>query len=226
MSGDDYEITMDDAHEIVRRVVGNDGVSPLIGKEEKLYKALLHTQRVHKEALDIDTLRRDHKPQVTKLRNALKKALKELDDTPINLTFFDPELDELYTDPNSQRDLRGLLRRALKLLKDKDEAEGELHYLMDRRGPDGKVPRAVRSHLDKISTVGIRAVVEVLRHFWNHETDLPFLDDFEKSLDDRGKDGPLKPKGLAAKFVYETARLIDPDYTYTAEACSNAMRPR
>ncbi len=218
MSGDDYEITMDDAHEIVRRVVGNDGVSPLIGKEEKLYKALLHTQRVHKEALDIDTLRRDHKPQVTKLRNALKKALKELDDTPINLTFFDPELDESYFNPDSKRDLRGLLCRAVKVLKE------EVPLVLERRDHDGKLPRSIRSHREKIRSVGIRAVVETLFDFWSRETGLPFSDDFEKSLDDRGEDGPLEPKGLAAKFVYETARLIDPDYT--AEACSNAMRPR
>jgi hypothetical protein len=82
----------------------------------------------------------------------------------------------------------------------------------------------VRSHPDKINSVGIRAVVDTLSDFWGRETRLSFSDDFEKSLDDRGEEGILKPTGLAAKLVYETARLLDP--AYTAEVCSNAMRPR
>ena len=89
---------------------------------------------------------------------------------------------------------------------------------------DGKLPRAVRSHPDRINSVGIRAVVDILFDFWDRETRLPFSDDFEKPLTDRGEDAALKPKGLAAKLVFEVARLIDP--AYTAEACSNAMRRR
>lgn len=219
INGDDYKITMDDAEEIARRVVSADGNSkPLIGKEAKLLEALLRAQRSHSEALEIDAFRGDIPRHTTKLEKALSKALEALDDSQVNLAFFDPGLDERYIDPNSKRDLRGLLRRALKVLKE------ETPLVSDRRDQDGKLPRAIPSHREKIRSVGIRAVVGILFDFWNRETGLPFSDDFEKSLDERGEDGPLKPKGLAARFVYETARLIDPDYT--AEVCSNAMRPR
>ena len=219
MNGDDYKITMDDARELARRVVSGDGTSrPLVGKETELFETLLRAQRAHCEALELDTFRRVHPQSVRKLRKALQNALDALEETDVNLALVDPDLDESYTDPNSRRDLQGLLRRALKVM---DE---EIPFDLDRRDQDGKSPRAVRSHPDKINSVGIRAVVDTLSKFWGRETGLPFSDDFEKPLDDRGEEATLKPKGLAAKFVFETARLLDP--AYTAEVCSNAMRPR
>jgi len=219
MSGDDYEITMDEACEVAHRVVNADGNSrPLAGKETELFETLLCAQRVHDEAIKIDTFRRESPKSLAKLEEALQKALVALDETGVNLTLFDPDLDESYTDPNSRRDLPALLRRALKVIKE------EIPFCLNRRDLDDKLPRAVRNHPDKVNSVGIRAVVEILFDFWNRETGLPFSDDFEKPLNDRGEEAALKPKGLAAKFVYQSARLIDLDYT--AEACSNAMRPR
>jgi hypothetical protein len=195
MSGDDYEITVDDARAVARRVVSADGVSqPLVGKETELFETLLGAQRVHDEALEIDSFRRVHPGSVSKLRKALQNALDALDKTDVNLALCDPDLDESFTDPNSRRDLRGLLRRAL-------EGIDKIPYDLDRRDLDGKLPRAVRSHPDNINSVGIRAVVGILFDFWDRETGLPFSDDFEKPLDDRGEDAALKPKGLAAKLV-------------------------
>ena len=221
MDDGDDEITINDAHDIARWVVGDDGSShPLIGKEDKLLEALLCAQRAHREALELDSFRHNQVHAVTRLRNALQNALDALDDTPVNLAFFDPDLDERYTDPNSKRDLRALLCRALEFLKD----NGEVSDLMNRQDQDGKLPRAIRSHPQKVKSVGLRAVVESLFEFWDRETDLPFSDDFEKPLNSDGNEGILVPKGLAAKFVFFAAFRIDPNYT--AQACSNAMRPR
>ena len=227
MSVDHFEITEDDADEIVRRVTDEDGVAPLKGKEEALLKVLIEAQRRHDEALEIDTWRREHPKAVKKLRKALQTALEAVEETDVNFAIDDPELDESYINPDSRHDLRGMLRRALSQLEENDEdvpVSDDLHSLLDRHDSNGKIPRKVRSHPDGISSVGIRDIVECLYNFWSLETDLPFSDDFYKPLDDDGNEAELKPKGLAAKLVYETARLIDPGYT--ADACSNAMRPR
>ena len=227
MSVDQFEITIDHAQEIVRRVANDDGHAPLVGKEDALLKVLIEARRRHSEALEVDMWRREHPKSVAKLRKALQTAFRALEETDVNLAFIDPELDERYTDPNSQRDLRGMCRRALRQLEQKDTNKGrhysgELSSLLNRHDSEGRLPRKVRSHPEDISSVGIRATVEVLFHFWDCETDLPFSDDFEQSITDEGEDGPRAPFGLAAKFVLETAQLIDPGYT--AEPCSYAMR--
>ena len=227
MSAEQFEITIDHAREIVRRVADDDGHAPLVGKENDLLKVLIEARQRHSAALEADMWRREHPKSVVKLRKALQTAFLAMEETDVNLAFYDPELDERYTDPNSQRDLRGMLRRALRQLEEKDPNNvhpysGELSSLLNRRDPDGKYPRKVRNHPEDISSVGIRAIVEVLFHFWDCETDLPFTDDFEQSITGEGEDGPRVPLGLAAKFVLETAQLIDPEYT--AEPCSYAMR--
>ena len=125
MSVERFEITIDHAREIVRRVANDHGHAPLVGKENELLKVLIEARRRHSEALEADMWRREHPKSVVKLRKALQTAFLAMEETDVNLAFYDPELDERYTDPNSKRDLRGMLRRALRQLEEKDPNKHE-----------------------------------------------------------------------------------------------------
>lgn len=219
MSSDSYEITIEDAQDIAQWVSTNNGQdTPLVGLEEKLLALLLHAQHIHDQAIENDAFRQVGKRPLMRLRNTLQKTLDALDNTPVNLEFIDPVLDERSVDPSSQSDLRGMLRRAIKVINQNSE------LMLDRHDPDGKLPRKMRSHPKGISSVGLREMVELLRGFWEHEIEYSFTADFDNELNECGNHGELVPKSLAAKFICYSAKLIDPNYN--AEACSNAMRPR
>ena len=76
MSVEQFEITIDHAREIVRRVANDDGHAPLVGKEGALLEVLIEAQRRHSEALEVDMWRREHPKSVARLRKALQTAFQ------------------------------------------------------------------------------------------------------------------------------------------------------
>lgn len=206
--------TIEDARAIASLVVRHEGdTAPLLGKEEALLHAMRRAEVDHDEALELDKARSELRAGARRLRKKLQSALDALEGTNVNLAALDPALDLSFTEPENDRDLRGLLRRAIRGV---DEEIGFVTYR------DRASSRAIRSHPERVRSDGLRALVAVLFDFWVRETELPFSDEFTDAEDKTpGKKVPVSP---AAKLVYHVAKSVD--HHYTSEHCSAAMRPR
>ena len=131
--------TIEDARVITSLAVRNEGdTAPLLGKEEALLRAMRRAEFAHDEALDLDMARSELRDEARRLRKKLQSALDALEGTNVNLAALDPNLDLSYTDPESDRDLRGLLRRAIR------GVDKEIGFVTHRDRASG---RAIRNAL-------------------------------------------------------------------------------
>lgn len=211
------------------KLVPTDKEKPLKGKEKELLTALRKAEHEHNQALLFDKYSEEPTPQEAALtNNKLKAALKALDETKFDLALIDEDLDHRDTEPNSDRDLRGLLRRAIEVID--AFVNSDVHR-------SRASSRALRNHPDRVRSVGLQEFVNELNDFWLSEIGTDFKAEFvtvfvktEYSPKSDGESDPdldkgnLVPTSPAAVLVLTVAQCIDGNYS--GAHCENAMRSR
>lgn len=241
-NGETTTISLQDAVEVARRVrrVNPTGDprkdSPLVGKEGSLLEAMKRSEQAHRDALAVEAAAPLQRAANQSLLKTLVSALRAVENSSVNLARIDLDLDRSYEEPDNNRDLRGLLRRAVAGLK------ADEHLIPTTTDRSLRAPLKDDEGRDvRVKTSGLKALVGVLFDYVRTETDLPWSDQSEE-------DGPIANNGVrlakklrasrkerstvkkkrssspALMLVYEVARLIDPGYTL--DQCSHAMRPR
>lgn len=209
--------------------------TPLIGKESSLFEAMKRAEQAHRDALGIEAAAPRQRTANRKLLKALESALHALENSSVNLAMIDLDLDRSYEEPDSNRDLRGLLKRAVAGLR------ADEHLIPTTTDRSLRTPMKDDAGKEvRVKTSGLKALVGVLFDYVRSETDIPWSDqsDEDGSIVNNGVRLAKKLKASrktrstvkkrasapALMMVYEVARLIDPGYT--VDQCSNAMRPR
>ncbi|ESZ05400.1 hypothetical protein X736_19720 [Mesorhizobium sp. L2C089B000] len=215
--------------------------TPLVGKESSLFEAMKRAEQAHRDALAVKAAAPLQRTANRKVRKALEAALSAVENSSVNLAMMDLDLDRSYEEPDNNRDLPGLLRRAVAGLKANE------HLIATTTDRSLRAPLKDDEGRDvRVKTSGLKALAGVLFDYVRTETDLPWSDQWEEdeSVANNGmklakklrkkqnalrKEKPTqaskkKPSALSSMLVYEVARLIDPGYTH--DQCSQAMRPR